>query len=144
MMGIGRNRWRAARTSWIAASCVAGSIGFAGAASAADHPGKAPFDQYCASCHGPAADGNGPVAAELKVAPADLRKLGRKYGTPLPMPKLREFVDGRTMARAHGTGDMPVWGEKLVHNVPSTVNSEFFKRGMIIGILDYIETLQVK
>ena len=121
-------------------ACVAVATG----ASAADHAGKAPFDQYCAACHGLAGDGAGPVAAEMKVSPTDLRMLGKKYGTPLPKPKLLEFIDGREMVRAHGTANMPVWGEQLVNNVPSTTNSEFFKRGTLIVILDYIETLQIK
>ena len=70
--------------------------------------------------------------------------LDKKYGTPLPKPKLLEFIDGREMVRAHGTANMPVWGEQLVPNVPPTTNTEFFKRGTIIVILDYIETLQIK
>ena len=121
-------------------ACVAVASG----ASAADPAGKAPFDQYCASCHGPAGDGMGPVAAEMKITPTDLRTLGTKYGMPLPKAKLIEFIDGREMVRSHGTSDMPVWGEQLVHNVPPTANSEFFKRGTIIVIVDYIETLQSK
>jgi mono/diheme cytochrome c family protein len=120
------------------------AVSIATAASAEDHGGKAPFEQYCASCHGTAADGTGPVAAEMKISPADLRKLGQKYGTPLPKAKLREIIDGREMVRAHGTSDMPVWGEQLVHNVPPTVNTTFFKRGTIIVIVDYLETLQLK
>jgi mono/diheme cytochrome c family protein len=135
---------RGSRVPLMLALGVAACVSVATAARAADHPGKAPFDQYCASCHGPAADGTGPVATEMKVAPPDLRKLGQKYGTPLPKPKLRELVDGREMLRAHGTSDMPVWGEQLVSNVPPTANTTFFKRGTIIVILDYLETLQLK
>jgi len=123
---------------------VAASFALAGAAGAADHPGKAVFDQYCASCHGLSADGSGPVAAEMKIAPTDLRTLGKKYGMPLPKPKLREFIDGRDMVRSHGTSKMPVWGEDLIRSAPPTANVELFKRGSIIVILDYIETLQTK
>jgi mono/diheme cytochrome c family protein len=135
---------RGSRVPWLLAVGVAACVSVASAARAADHAGKASFDQYCASCHGTAADGTGPVAEEMKISPADLRKLGQKYGTPLPKPKLREIIDGREMVRAHGTGDMPVWGEQLVHNVPPTVNTTMFKRGTIIVIVDYLETLQVK
>ncbi len=135
---------RGSRIPRVLAVGVAACVAVASAARAADHPGKAAFDQYCASCHGTAADGTGPVAAEMKVAPPDLRKLGQKYGTPLPKPKLSELIDGREMLRAHGTSKMPVWGEKLVHNVPPTANTEFFKRGTILVIVDYIETLQLK
>lgn len=116
----------------------------AGAAGAADPPGKAVFEQYCASCHGMAADGNGPVAAELKVAPSDLRKLGKEFGTPLAKPKLLEVIDGRNMVRAHGTATMPVWGDQLVREVPPSVNTEFFKRGTILVIIEYLQTLQIE
>jgi hypothetical protein len=129
---------------WVLGSLVVASVVFAGVASAADHPGKAVYEQYCASCHGPAADGNGPVAEEMKISPTDLRKLGQKYGTPIPKPQLREMIDGRNMVRSHGTADMPVWGEDLVRNAPPTTNIQLFKRGTIIVILDYLETLQLK
>ena len=121
-------------------ACVA----LATAASAADPPGKAVFEQYCASCHGMAADGKGPVAAELKVAPADLRKLGKEFGTPLAKPKLLEVIDGRNMVRAHGTATMPVWGDQLVREVPPSTNTEFFKRATILVIIEYLQTLQVE
>jgi len=135
---------RRSRVPWVLAFGAAACVVVATGASAEDHGGKAPFDQYCASCHGTAGDGAGPVATEMKTPPTDLRKLGKKYGMPLPKPKLRELIDGREMVRAHGTGDMPVWGEELVHNVPPTANTEFFKRGTIIVIVDYIETLQLE
>jgi mono/diheme cytochrome c family protein len=113
-------------------------------ADAADHAGKAPYEQYCGSCHGVAADGKGPVAEELKVTPTDLRKLHVEFGTPLAKPRLREVVDGRDMPRAHGTSDMPVWGEQLLAAVPPGAGNEAFKRGTIFVILDYLETLQAR
>ncbi|MGH7319175.1 MAG: c-type cytochrome [Candidatus Rokuibacteriota bacterium] len=33
------------------------------------HPGKAVYDQYCASCHGPGGEADGPQAATLPVKP---------------------------------------------------------------------------
>jgi mono/diheme cytochrome c family protein len=42
------------------------------------------FVRYCASCHGTDALGDGPVAKSLATPPANLRKLGDKYGMPLP------------------------------------------------------------
>ncbi len=125
-------------------ACVVAGVAFAGAASAADHGGKPIYEQYCASCHGTTGDGKGPVAAEMKASPADLRRLGQKYGMPLPKPKLREIIDGREMTRAHGTPDMPVWGDRLVSSAPPTTNINLFKRGTIIAIIDYIDTLQLK
>ena len=135
-----RPRW----TRWFRGLGMIACVAVATGASAADPPGKAVFEQYCASCHGMAADGNGPVAAELKVAPSDLRKLGKEFGTPLAKPKLLEVIDGRNMVRAHGTATMPVWGDQLVREVPPSTNTEFFKRGTILVIIEYLQTLQVE
>ena len=123
---------------------IVASVWVASAATAADHPGKAPYDQYCASCHGEAADGKGPVAEEMKIEPSNLRKLAERYGDPLPKPRLREIIDGREMLRSHGTPNMPVWGEKLVENVPPGAGKTFFTRGTIFSIIDYLQTLQPK
>ena len=93
-----RPRW----TRWFRGLGMIACVAVATGASAADPPGKAVFEQYCASCHGMAADGNGPVAAELKVAPSDLRKLGKEFGTPLAKPKSNSssvFTPGRHAMR---------------------------------------------
>lgn len=67
----------------------------------------------CASCHGVKGDGQGPVAAELKTPPTDLRLLSLRYGTPLPEDQIARFIDGRADIAAHGPRDMPVWGEQV-------------------------------
>src|ERR1043166_8078653 len=46
--------------------------------------GRVLYGRYCASCHGLPADGRGPVAPALSHPPSDLRRLGERYGTPLP------------------------------------------------------------
>src|SRR5271167_3888233 len=61
------------------------------------------FVRYCASCHGTDGLGDGPVAKSLATPPANLRKLGDKYGMPLPAHRIAELIDGRDTARAHGT-----------------------------------------
>lgn len=133
------------RSGFAAKIALAAAIGLAAApaAHAADPAGKGPYEQYCASCHGVAADGKGPVADEMKIVPADLRKLHERYGDPLAKPRLREVIDGRDMPRSHGLPGMPVWGEKLLAGVPPGVDGkEFFKRGTILVIIDYLQTLQ--
>jgi mono/diheme cytochrome c family protein len=71
------------------------------------------FVRYCASCHGQDGLGDGAVAKSLARPPANLRKLGDKYGVPLPTHRIAELIDGRDTVRAHGNRDMPVWGERL-------------------------------
>ena len=63
--------------------------------------------------------GDGPVAKSLSRPPANLRMLGDKYGMPLPAHRIAELIDGRDSARAHGSHEMPVWGEKLYEVGPA-------------------------
>jgi len=107
-----------------------------------DHPGYRDYRQYCASCHGVFADGNGPVAPVLKTPPADLTRLGARYGMPLPRAKLIPFIDGRDGKRAHGTREMPVWGKVLIEDQRGSTEREMMMRGSLLVILDYLETLQ--
>src|SRR5579875_1789149 len=73
--------------------------------------GRAYYERYCADCHGVNADGAGPMARLLTTRPSDLRTLGQRYGRPLPIGTLAQYIDGRKMAAAHGRREMPVWGE---------------------------------
>ncbi len=109
-----------------------------------DHPGYPYYRQYCASCHGVLADGLGPVAPALRSRPPDLSLLGAKYGTPLPRQRLEEFVDGRHMVTAHGRSDMPVWGRRLLDEVPASPAKESTRRAIIYLVMDYLIAIQSK
>ncbi|MFO0687852.1 MAG: hypothetical protein U0900_04040 [Myxococcota bacterium] len=74
--------------------------------------GNAEYLRYCSACHGDEADGQGPVANVLSPHPPALTSLHAKFGNPLST-RFVEFVSGTTMPRAHGTSDMPVWGQVL-------------------------------
>lgn len=52
------------------------------AASAGDAAaGKATYDMYCQSCHGPSGKGDGPVGAALNPAPRDFSEGAFKFDT---------------------------------------------------------------
>lgn len=112
------------------------------AAPEAVDPGREAFQQYCASCHGAKADGKGPLAKELRTAPTDLTRLTERFGSPLHTQRMLERIDGRRMARAHGSRDMPVWGQKLARNVPRGPGTEAHTRGTLLIIIDWIESIQ--
>ena len=99
------------------------------------------FVRYCASCHGTDATGDGPVAKTLVTRPANLRKLGDKYGMPLPAHKIAEFIDGRDTPRAHGSHEMPVWGEKL-YEMGAGERGEYGIGEVIGKIIAYLNTIQ--
>ena len=103
--------------------------------------GKKYFVRYCASCHGTDGAGDGPVAKSLAKAPANLRLLGDKYGVPLPAGRIAQFIDGRDAVRAHGTADMPVWGEKL-YAMGEGERGELGLGEVIGKIVAYLNTIQ--
>jgi mono/diheme cytochrome c family protein len=99
------------------------------------------FVRYCASCHGTDGLGDGPVAKSLATSPANLRKLGDKYGMPLPAHRIAELIDGRDTARAHGSHEMPVWGEKL-YELGHGEKGETGIGDVIAKIIAYLNTIQ--
>lgn len=107
--------------------------------------GRTTFQRYCASCHGPDAHGDGNVAQYLKVVPADLTQLVGKYGEFDP-ERVREYIDGRQDVRAHGTREMPVWGEVFQSSLaePSGPADEGEERAarIIDQLVAYIESIQ--
>lgn len=69
------------------------------------------FKTYCAVCHGANAQGGGPMAASLKVAPADLTKIAARNGGVFPLGKVEKVIAGEESTGAgHGTPAMPIWG----------------------------------
>jgi len=102
--------------------------------------GRALYLQYCASCHGRYADGNGPVAPALSTPPANLRLLSERYGNPLPEDQIARFIDGRADVKAHGPRDMPVWGE--VWKNPEGQGSETQVKERIAKLVAYLQSIQ--
>ncbi len=81
------------------------------------------------------------MAKSLSMTPANLRKLGDKYGMPLPAHRIAELIDGRDTIRAHGTRDMPVWGERL-YEVGEGEKGETGIGKVIAKIIAYLDTIQ--
>lgn len=90
--------------------------------------GKKLFMSYCASCHGPDARGNGPVASSLKTQPPDLTKIQLRSGK-FPAEDIRKKISGEGSVPVHGKKDMPVWG--LIFSQPDIVN-----------LVKYLESIQ--
>jgi len=67
--------------------------------------GELLYRRYCAACHGLQGHGDGPAGAALCPRPPDLTRL--ESG----VRELMRQIDGRRTVRAHGSADMPVWGE---------------------------------
>ncbi len=102
--------------------------------------GKAMFNAYCASCHGPDGKGGGPAASALKVAPADLSQLAHRNGGKYPSLAVVSSIKDGT-GNAHGSNDMPVWGPILSSVSP---NGTPVVQQRISNLTSYIESLQAK
>ncbi len=105
--------------------------------------GRSHYIRYCASCHGPTGDGHGPVAPVLRDPPTDLRRLGERYGRPLPVEQVARFIDGSESVVAHGNREMPVWGERFVE-VDAEGNVHDSKmRAKIAKIVTFLSSIQI-
>jgi len=134
-----------------------GSLGLAmivasAAALAADKVdvGKYEYEGSCAACHGATGKGNGPMASELVSRVPDLTVLARKNNGVYPYDRVYQIIDGRKEVKAHGTREMPVWGERF--NAQSSIffenspysDPESAARSRIMALTEYIYRLQGK
>jgi len=102
-------------TSLLSVICIAGAKG--GPAVNDTLPsnyvpsGNVMFKQYCASCHGIDAKGQGPFASMLKVPPADLTTLAKRHDGKFPYDYVSDILRfGPSPTILHGSADMPTWG----------------------------------
>jgi mono/diheme cytochrome c family protein len=78
---------------------------------AGEFSGAEAFRTYCASCHGTDGTGAGPAAAALKRRPPDLTLICARNNGRFPAFRIAHVIDGYFVAFAHGSRDMPVWGD---------------------------------
>lgn len=108
----------------------------------ADYSGEELFDRFCASCHGAAARGDGPVARSLNTVVPDLTTIERRYGE-FPAMLVRDVIDGRGIdVRAHGTRTMPVWGYEFWVEEGADVAAQRAVRDAINKLVDYLRSVQ--
>ena len=98
------------------------------------------FKAYCAACHGKDAKGNGPAAAALKQAPADLTTLAKRHGGKFPDLYVADVLRNGVKTPAHGDAEMPVWGPLFRSMDPDAL----FMHIRISSVMSYIKSLQVK
>ena len=80
--------------------------------------GSVTYQKLCASCHGVKGRGDGPRAADGLARPADLTTIRARYGGTFDRRAVAAWIDGRTRPEAHGSPEMPVWGEQGLRASP--------------------------
>ena len=98
------------------------------------------FREYCAVCHGNDAKGEGPAAPALKMKPADLTQISRKNGNKYPEIRVQRVINGEDSVTAHGSRDMPIWGQIFRH----MSSNQDLGKVRVYNLVKYIEQIQSK
>jgi mono/diheme cytochrome c family protein len=104
--------------------------------------GGALYATRCASCHGIDGKGEGPVAGALVAKPADLTRIAARRGGSFPTAEIGRFIDGRFEIVAHGSREMPVWGQRFAESFPEPGVGEEVARGNIASLVEYLKSIQ--
>jgi hypothetical protein len=103
--------------------------------------GRLSYRVHCASCHGEAGRGDGPMTEHLKVRPTDLTRLAISHQGRFPRDKVYDAIDGRREVRGHGPAAMPVWGATFQDPGRDTPQEQEV-RERILDLVTYIESIQ--
>jgi len=118
-------------------------------AGAADDIGKWEYDNNCAVCHGMTGKGDGPYAGIIDTRIPDITTMQKANNGVFPYDRVYQVIDGRIEAKAHGSRDMPIWGNEYNSKAAEyysdyvyQYNAEGFVRGRILALINYIYSLQ--
>lgn len=105
--------------------------------------GAIEFERSCSSCHGFDGKGNGFLAQDLKIAPADLTQITKNNSGHFPFSDVYRAIDGSKRVGMHGSREMPVWGEEYrkeaeEHGLVKGV----YTRGVILELMLHIYSIQ--
>ena len=109
--------------------------------------GSHTFYRFCSICHGFNAEGNGPYTESLNTIPPDLTTLSANNNDTFPWLRLYQIIDGTDVSKAHGSSEMPIWGNQFDLNNWANRYNEFadvIVRGRIFELLVYLESIQTK
>ena len=103
------------------------------------------YGNLCAVCHGAAGKGDGPAVSALEKAVPDLTVLAISNDGVYPNRHIENVIFGRFRVVAHGTVDMPVWGEQFeyVHPGWSTFPRTVYAKERVRTLSNYIESFQI-
>jgi mono/diheme cytochrome c family protein len=128
--------------------CLAtASVAFAQEDLGPESIGKMEFQKNCAACHGKGGKGDGPLIEFLKQTPPDLTLLSKNNGGVFPQEKVYEWIRDPQKIRAHGTDEMPIWGERYSREIieyygPDYAGPGSSVRQRILELVFYLGSIQ--
>ena len=135
------------------ATLVCGAFLFTGALGTSfageESIGAAEYKSNCAACHGISGKGDGPFAEYLKNGAPSLTVLKKNNGGVFPVDKVYQLIDGRGLAKGHGTREMPIWGAQYTAQSVKEHGPFFGEwyaqdviQARILALISHIYTLQ--
>ncbi len=105
--------------------------------------GAAFFSENCTACHGSTGKGDGPLVAQLPVAPTDLTTLSRENGGTFPTARALSYIYGDP-EQGHLARVMPEFADALSEDlVPIEVDGVLTPTPRALaGLLFYLESIQ--
>ena len=108
--------------------------------------GRAVWLDACASCHGPSARGDGPMAELLALPVPNLTGLAAANGGSFPWLRVVHLVDGRSGLRGHG-GPMPIFGalmrgDAVAAEAPD--GSPVITSARVLAVVAWLESVQAR
>ena len=126
------------------------AVGFANV-SAADDVGKKEYENNCIACHGTTGKGDGPYAGIIDTKVPDMSMLQKNNNGVFPFDRVYQTIDGRLEVKAHGSRDMPIWGNEYNGKAAEyysdylrDYSADGFVRGRILALVNHIYSLQAK
>jgi mono/diheme cytochrome c family protein len=104
--------------------------------------GREVYLRHCASCHGDAGKGDGPVAASLRRPPSDLTTIAQRGGGRFDEVRVMQVIDGRSLVAEHGTRAMPVWGIVFEEEVEGEPYAGYTSLLRSRNLTDYLHSIQ--
>jgi mono/diheme cytochrome c family protein len=104
--------------------------------------GQQMYTTYCAACHGADGKGDGPAAQAMKVPPVDLTTLSKKNGGVFPSAHVSSVLQFGVPNPAHGTADMPVWGDLMQTMSSSNRDPSVAMHQRITNLTNYLKQIQ--
>lgn len=127
---------------------LAFGIQLTGSAAAQDpRIGESEYRLHCAACHGLTGLGDGPIGQFLKTPAPNLAMISNRNGGAFPIQKIYSIIDGSNVVAAHGTRDMPLWGDRYrTETKPQTPDQASVAQDQaqlrILSLVYYLGTLQ--
>ncbi|WP_296423936.1 cytochrome c [Yoonia sp.] len=113
--------------------------------------GEFEYQNSCVACHGASGKGDGPVTDFLSGAvPPDLTVLQQNNGGVFPVAAVYDIIVGTDTASAHGTRDMPIWGNRFRQRVTESDDGNFsplaterYVNARVLALTEYLASIQV-